>query len=137
MPEPIYFKSLDELDEFLANFRDFGNSQLTTGNYLLTEYFDGSGGSSSNYYKETRSIGLLTNMNISFNINNCQGSNLQSWISGFTLGVSYNHMSGSLTTINNKINYNVDGILNYNIFVEGVGTVFSENLSFSGSYQCN
>uniref|UniRef100_UPI0025BA806D hypothetical protein n=1 Tax=Empedobacter sp. UBA3239 TaxID=1946434 RepID=UPI0025BA806D len=76
-------------------------------------------------------------ISIGFNINNCTGSNLTSWISGNTIGISYNHQGSSVNTINNHIQYSAYGVLNYNIFVEGIGTIFSENISRSGVYTCN
>lgn len=137
--EPIYFNSIQEMDNFL-NAIDAIKGEQNSDMFIMTEDIeDYSGtGTGSTYYKETRYIGGFgVYMNIGFNVNNCQASNLNSWLSGFTLGISYNHLGGSLNKYPNKIYYNAHGILNYNIFVEGIGTVFSENVSYAGQYQCN
>lgn len=139
IPEPIYFDTLEEMENFLDAI-DAAAGNHSSGMYYLTDIVpdDGAGGNSNLYYKESRYIGGFgVFMNIGFNVKNCQGSNLNSWISGFVLGVSYNHIGGSINTSNKTISYGVNGVLNYNIFVEGLGTVFSENVSYSGQYQCN
>lgn len=66
-------------------------------------------------------------------------------MSGNQLGVSYNHLGGTAETleysfggvVTRKINYSVDGLLNYNIFVEDTGTYFSEYVEYSGTYRCD
>jgi len=135
--EPVYVESLDELDQFLDAVANDLSSGSSTTDLMYADEEGGGGGGNALYYHETRYIGGVVYMNIAFNINNCIGTNLNSWISGFTLGVSYNHMGGTLRNTSNRIDYDVRGVLNYNIFVEDVGTVFSENVRYTGNYMCN
>lgn len=134
LPEPIYFSSIEEMQSFLE---EINSSQGPP--HELTPYLEGGpGGLVEGYYRDSRYIGGFgVFMNIGFNVNGCSGSNLNSWISGLTLGVSYNHMGGTLNTVNNEsINYVVYGVINYNFIVEAIGTVFSQNVSYSGTYNC-
>ena len=136
----INFETFEEFDMFLNEISSKG---LTDFKKDLCEDQNGesnencTGGDKDNYYRVQTMIGVFTYFNIGFNINNCTGSNLTSWISGNTIGISYNHQGSSVNTINNHIQYSAYGVLNYNIFVEGIGTIFSENISRSGVYTCN
>ena len=144
LPEPIYFNSLEEMDEFLDQINSVSGISPNTPNVIMQYYEDpessptgGGGAGTNNYYVDSRYIGGLgVFINIGLNIKNCQGSNLSSWLTGFTLGVSYNHNGGFINNTQNKVSYNASGVLNYNIFVEGIGTIFSENKSYSGTYNC-
>lgn len=99
----------------------------------------GGGALGDNYFRRSFYIvGFLpVYMNIAFNYINCKGTNLKSWISGAHIGVSYEHMGESLKTVDNNIKYYVNGALHYNIFVEGIGTIFTENVTYSGFKQCD
>lgn len=144
IPEPIYFDSLEEAKKFLNSVEKFKNNVASMeGPDFTHDYGDSGGGmgGGDDYYRLTflMSGGFATYMNIGYNVTDCKGSNLNSWISGFTLGVSYDHMGGTMKTNqqNNRIDLYVDGILHYNIFVEGIGTVFSESLTYNKKHYCN
>ncbi|WP_108809213.1 hypothetical protein [Aquimarina spinulae] len=65
---------------------------------------------------------------------NVTANNVNSNISGFTFGVSYRHIASSSTVSGNTITVTTRGVLNYNVFVEGVGTVFTQNVQLKGTY---
>lgn len=139
IPEPIHFETLEQMDLFLDQMNSVSGSS-TNNQHVLMHWYDNSNdaGGSNSYYIDKRYIGGFgVFINIGLNINYCQGSNLSSWISGFTLGVSYTHNGGTINNNQNSVNYNANGILNYNIIIEGIGTIFSENVSYSGTYRCN
>lgn len=128
------------MDEFLDAINSVSGPSPNTPNVIM-QYYEpiegGGGGSGNNYYIDSRYIGGLgVFLNIGLNIQNCQGTNLSSWLSGFLLGVSYIHSGGAINNLQNKVNYSASGVLNYNIIVEGIGTIFSQNLTYSGSYYC-
>lgn len=58
---------------------------------------------------------------------------------GITIGTSYEHISSSHSiNTTGEINFSIRGGLSYNIFVEGVGTVYVENITLIGSLNpCN
>lgn len=60
--------------------------------------------------------------------------NFSSSLVGFTLGVSWTHQNGSATYKGDVITYSINGIQNYNIIVEGIGTLFSQHVNISGTY---
>ncbi len=63
-------------------------------------------------------------------------SDFSSNLVGFTLGVSWTPGSSSYTSSpdSSTIYFSVTGYQNYNIFVEGLGTVFSQPVTIAGSY---
>lgn len=149
-PKPIYFETLEELDSFLnsmenlkKNLRD-KPSVSKMNNYLTYNPGSGgpSGGSNGGYKVDSFYLGWEygVDMNVGFYVDRwCNGSNVNSWISGVTLGVSYDHIYGTIDNASwnpNLLQYQVDGIFHYNIFFEGIGTIFSENIDFAGSYTC-
>ncbi|VXC11035.1 conserved hypothetical protein [Flavobacterium sp. 9AF] len=143
IPEPIYFNSIEEMDNYL-NEIDAVTGESTVGPNVFMQESEGGGGNSSSgasgngdYYIDSRYLTLGGVINIGLNIKNCQGSNLTSWLSGFVLGMSYTHNSGNIINSNQKVKYTVNGVAHYNLFVEGIGTLFSQNKTFSGTYNCN
>ncbi|CAL2103673.1 conserved protein of unknown function [Tenacibaculum sp. 190130A14a] len=142
--EALHFKSLEELDAFLDTFDKRKKAMLTNAKHDFVHVGpeDGSGTNEdySGYYRTSFYIGgfIPVYMNINFNTKNCEGSNLNSYISGGTMGVTYMHSGGNLYS-NKKlgyISYYVEGVLNYNIFIEGIGTIYSENVSYGGKASC-
>ena len=139
LPEPIYFDNIEEMDDFLNKTESLINE--TAGLTLLTYKSDDdpNGGDNEGYFTKSAYIGGFgVYMNVGFNFSGCSGSNLNSWISGFTLGVTWHHTGGNLSTSaqNDRINFTVSGYMNYNIFVEGIGTVFTQNSTFSDHKPC-
>lgn len=64
-----------------------------------------------------------------------EDSKLSSYLSGLTLGISYNHKYGNIFYDNyytSQIRFKGEGIINYNLFIEGVGTIYSSLVQFSG-----
>ena len=136
IPEPKYFNSIQELDAFL-NRINAADGDFNSGMYQMASYDEDATGGGAGYYHDIRQISAFVYMNIGFNVSNCNGSNLNSWMTGFTLGISYNHTGGNLWKSGNQIYYTARGIMNYNIVFEGIGTIFSENKTYSGYYTCN
>ncbi|CAA0146624.1 hypothetical protein [Tenacibaculum maritimum] len=100
---------------------------------------NGDGGcGNGNIMLSTGNMSFNLQLNVGFNYNsNSSGtsaSNLNSHMSGFTLGLSYDHISSSHNVSGNTINFTVNGVINYNIFVEGIGTVYKQNVRLQGSY---
>lgn len=137
-PTPIYLNSVEELDAFLSEMAVMRNELESEDLNHLTYYYSEGGGEESEYYiKKQFSMSPHISMNVGFNVNNCKATNLNSWISGITIGFSYHHMGGTKSTANNTIYFRADGVFNYNIVFEGIGTIFSENISHSGTHSCN
>ncbi|MBU3011219.1 hypothetical protein KO506_07375 [Polaribacter vadi] len=140
-PEPIYFDNIEEMDIFLNEIEKVKNEAYSKP--IVTDDapdYSGDGGDKDGYFtRQTYIGGFGVYMNVGFNFAGCSGNNLNSWISGFTLGVSWHHLGGALSTDNQntRINFTVSGVMNYNLFVEGIGTVFSQNSTFSGYKTCD
>lgn len=85
---------------------------------------------------ENMSFNLHLNVGFIYNSNNSgtSASNFNSHMSEFTLGLSYDHISSNHSVSGNTVNFTVDGVINYNIFVEGIGTIYRQNIRLEGSY---
>lgn len=137
-PEPIYFDNIEEMDNFLNKMETVTNQ--TYGRAYIMDALIFNGGAGEGYFtKEVYIGGFGVYMSVGFNFSGCSGSNLNSWISGFTAGVSWQHNGGSLSTDsqNKRINFTVSGVMHYYIFVQGIGTVFSQNSTFRDSKICD
>ena len=80
-------------------------------------------------------IKLLPWAGLLFNINQAKGltytvQNVTSGAYGLTLGYSWNQNDYSVSVSGNTTSVTVYGILEYTIFYEGVGTIYSEQLSY-------
>ena len=148
MPEAIYFDTFEEAEHFLNsvgevqkfNFKnDGGYPDPVDTEDDPDQADDTSSGGGPGTYHDSFHIGSGVWMNIVFNVSGCQGSSISSYITGFTLGMSYYHKRGYLRTSddNNGIDYSVRGVLHYNIYVDGIGTFITQNLSYGGSMSCN
>ena len=128
----LVFKTKEELDAFLEGIKTYTiestelrlpDETSKTGWVVESNYICGS---------------ICTYVNVGFNISqSCQGTGLTSWMSGFTLGVSYDHVGGMLYNRSNSVCYKSAGVINYNIFFEGIGTIFSQYIEFEGCISCN
>lgn len=139
-PEPIYFDNIEEMDSFLNKMETVTNEAYSKAYIMESPDYPGGGGDNEGYFtKQVYIGGFGVYMNVGFNFSGCSGNSLNSWISGFTLGVSWHHQGGALSTDNqnNRIYFTVSGVMNYNIFVEGIGTVFSQNSTFSDYKTCD
>lgn len=140
LPEPIYFDNIEEMDVFLNQMESITNGSSNSVDITHAPPNDAGGTDTEGYFKKSAYIGGFgVFMNVGFNFTGCSGSNINSWISGFTLGVTWHHTGGNLSTSaqNDRINFTVSGYMNYNIFVEGIGTVFTQNSTFSDHKPCN
>lgn len=55
-------------------------------------------------------------------------------ISGFALGVTFTQTGSAASYANNKISFEVTGGQNYNIIVEGIGTIWTQPIIMEGYY---
>jgi hypothetical protein len=83
-------------------------------------------------------LNSLWQYNFAFNYTNnngsLQASGLNSWISGFHPTNSWNQHYGNINVVGNTIHFTIHGTLNYNVFIEGIGTVYSQNVVIHGSH---
>lgn len=64
-----------------------------------------------------------------------QDSELSSYLSGLTIGLSYEHRYGNIFYDNyytHQIRFKGEGTINHNLFIEGIGTIFTSLVQFSG-----
>lgn len=61
-------------------------------------------------------------------------SQLSSSLIGLHLGVSWTHVNGSTTQSNGMIHFTINGLQHYNIIIEGIGTIFTQPVKISGSF---
>ncbi|MCD2260447.1 hypothetical protein [Psychroserpens luteolus] len=134
----LEFETLEEFSKFLDKKNEF---QQRSG-AVLTHHVDDGGGASSyenNFRKYTRDIDFGTYHQTTFYVDNCGGTQLNSYIDGFfTLGYSYQHMGGILQTFDDSlIWYEVNGTLTLSIFIQGVGDIMTETLRFTDMVPCH
>ena len=99
---------------------DYGNDNYTT---TITDW-TGWCGYQIGFTWERNSAGMPTNI-----------GGFSSGLVGFTLGVSWDQKTGSAWTGGTEtIHYSITGFQNYNIIVEGIGTIFSQSVTISGTY---
>lgn len=79
-------------------------------------------------------MSMFLNLNVTFNYNGTEISDINSNMSGFTLGLSYEHTSSNTSVSGNTVNFNVQGVMSYNLFVNGIGTVFQQNVNLTGNF---
>ena len=140
--EPIYFNSIEEAKEFLdITSNDFEDTEIKPSENKVKIMFrqgpcDKKKGSAK---LTTGNLSIYMYLNVTFNYDGKEVSDMDSNISGFTLGLSYDHVSSNYSvSSDNNINFTVQGTMNYNIVVEGIGTVFRQNVTLEGSYNpCN
>jgi len=81
-----------------------------------------------------KTVGLTTYL-ITFNVKDGTASSIKSELAGFTLGVSWTHLSSSSRTLgNNEISITANALQHYNLVVEGIGTVYSQEVTLKGTY---
>ena len=69
------------------------------------------------------------------NDGNVTASDFNSFTTGFTMGTTYNHISSNHSVSSNgTINFTITGTLDYNVFVDGVGTVWTDPVTMVGSF---
>ncbi|ARV15732.1 hypothetical protein [Polaribacter sp. SA4-12] len=139
--EPIHFNNLLELDNFINEIEE-SKSNAEEGKHLLTydndnELFNGgSGANIPGLFRIQRWRGFYYHNTTFFVDESCNGTQLKSFLSGFTLGVSYSENSSKLTKNYPHISYTVSGVIDYSIVVQGIGTYYSEYVNYSGTHDC-
>ena len=95
----------------------------------------GCGSGTANF--SVRQNGVL-NYNVALNYNSSSGKveadGVNSYISGFTPGNSWTQESTRTNVNGSRIDFEVQGTLNFNVIVEGIGTVFKRRTIIRGSY---
>lgn len=139
----LEFDSLEELDLFLEKLKDRKSQLSKTSIELTHDYGDGGSGVPEGSRLVTISTfisgSFYTNHVVTFlQTNDCSGSNITSSIEGFVLGLSYNHILGETSAIGSShTRYSGRGELNYDLFYEGIATIYTEPYNFSGYVNCN
>lgn len=143
--KPITFKSTSEAIAFFENFETpIGNINVNS------EQINNKSNYSKNYADCTKRItltnsyGLGTDFNVSYSAtigSNGEVSsvgNVNSSMTGNTLGISYDEEYSS-ATINNdgSVSTFTQGIINYNLFTEGIGTVWRSRVNIRTTYLPN
>lgn len=132
----IVFNTQEEYIEYVKKLNeDINNSELL-GNIELV-YNDGRGFAArggcadGNYYGSAMSSGFAT---LGFDVSVSGGciTGVSGSFSGMTLGISYSQ-GGSSIGCNSA---SVCGSVNYNFFVEGIGTVYSRRVCYNISLNC-
>lgn len=84
-----------------------------------------------------RQNGVL-NYNVTINYNSDTGevevSNINSYLSGVTIGVSWTETNTYTNVNNGSIEFEVNGTLNYNVFLEDIGTIYRQDTTIRGAY---
>lgn len=132
-------KSIGNLKKLKVNSSEL---QMTCPPLIFQEYIpcEGGGGGcgSGSIMLSTGNMSFNLYLNVGFNYtsndNGTSANNFNSHMSGFTLGLSYDHISSTYSVSDNTVNFTVDGVINYNIFVEGIGTIYRQNVRLQGSY---
>lgn len=137
----MYFNNLEELDDFINQIQEVdlqnkGEHQLTVKSEEDEYFGGGSGENVPGTYRIKRWRGFYYH-NITFSVDeNCNGTQIKSFLSGVTLGVSYSENRSQLTKNYPKISYKVRGVIDYSIVVQGIGTYYSEYVNYSGTHDC-
>ena len=119
--EALHFETAEEFEEYINTF-SFDS---------VIDVIDNQDGTHTTTFKVDYFTCAL-NINISQKLQNenidqdYEIVNLSTILSGFTLGASWNQSSYDYTVYNNVAYIDLYGYLNYDFFMEGVGTVYSK-----------
>ncbi len=132
--KPIYFANIDEAKTFLNHVQNDFQKIGKEFEYLKRPsiiYSPCNKRGSILVSSKNMSINLHLNVRFDYVANGekIDVRNIKSNLTGFTLGLSYEHESSSYSIENNKIRIKTFGIMNYNIFVEGIGTIYRQNVT--------
>lgn len=156
---PIYFNSIDEAKEFIKVSKNLFfsktenntqpiNKTIGPNNELTNKITQNPGDQFKSICEEGRGVvstgnlSIHTFINLRFNYSRPiiflphVASNFNSYMSGLTLGVSFEQINASQTAPHNytTISVRLEGVMNYNIFVEGIGTIWRDPVNFIGKY---
>ena len=88
-------------------------------------------------YTGSVNIGPITQINFTATFNHGTVTDFSTSMSGFTLGTSYTQDAFSMTNQNLEgTSMSTTGFINYNLFVEGVGTVYKQKTKWKVSSPC-
>ncbi|WP_237274886.1 hypothetical protein [Tenacibaculum ovolyticum] len=139
--KPIYFENIEDAKNFLnISLKGFEGSNKSLISNSGTKDTDRSFRNSNEpcgigfVNLQTSNMSMYLHLNVSFDYNKDKVSNIKSNLSGFTLGMGFTQLSAIHNVDGDRIDVIVSGTLNYNIVVEGIGTVFKENVILKGSY---
>lgn len=142
--EPIFINNYKELDSFLEKIKKNKKTEIILrgpgdDNGIHEPPPGQGGGSGSGIIEFNFLVSVGCYINVRFNISdNCTGSGLTSYMSGWQLGTSYTHIDGTLSSNDNiddcVISFSTRGLIHYNLIFEGIGTVFSEPIDLTGTY---
>ncbi|MGC6525479.1 MAG: hypothetical protein ACON30_04290 [Flavobacteriaceae bacterium] len=130
---PIYFDNIKDAKKFIEiTSENFVKSVIKgSKNYMYGIDPCNNQGSAT---LTTGNMSMFLNLNVTFNYNGTEISDINSNMSGFTLGLSYEHTSSNTSVSGNTVNFNVQGVMSYNLFVNGIGTVFQQNVTLTGNF---
>ena len=147
--EPISFNSNSDAIEFVKNsmiaissFNEKNILELNENSSVSSKTYASRGYSScTKRITLSNSYGLGTNFNVSYsasigNNGSVTGVNsINTTMTGNTLGISYDETYSS-STINagGCVSTFTQGVINYNLFTEGIGTVWRSNVNIRTSY---
>ena len=110
-----------ELENFLENESSEGtdftieqtdpNQKTASSKFWIAGFF---GGVKAN---------VKQNMTPSYSINEVNSNAF-----GLTAGFSWNQSSFDVSIVGNVVTVNIYGVINYNLFIDGIGTIFSSNI---------
>lgn len=144
----LVFNSIEEFEVFLKK-RNRENKKERVLNNAYYNYEPHNGIDEDSYDKnsvgESFSIsheyndGLYLIFNVSGNYeyekenNRVLKSNVVSYMTGFMLGLSYEHIFGNVDGSDGNFYFSGEGVIKCVLFVEDIGTVYSEKIGFSGN----
>jgi hypothetical protein len=128
----IIIKTEEEYREFILNVR----RQLLENDNLILEPVNENGnqtnGCADGVYGASANVSVFTTLRFDVAVSNGCISGINGYFTGFTFGVSYTQ-GGTSFGCNSGT---VCGSINYNLFFEGLGTVFSERVCYRISLNC-
>ncbi|CAI8303712.1 MAG: Uncharacterised protein [Polaribacter sp. SA4-10] len=135
--EPLYLNNLKELEEFLDKIDAMKSENYSRTSITHVPLENGGNGNNPGRYKITRSRGFWVYHNTIFYVDEpCVGSGINSYTSGYSLGLSYSHISGTITTNYSNISYTLTGMYSYSVFINGIGTYWNEEVYYTGTHDC-
>lgn len=133
----MVFNSLEEFKNFVESAKNTSKivsnrpvlSSYRSNRHIPTKFFScakeirGTLGllslSTSGYYKKISAMVI-------------EDAHLISSIVGVTLGLSYEHTRGNMFYSRNELRFEGAGLINYNLIISDIGTVYTESIEFSG-----
>ena len=119
--EALTFESVEEFEEYKNTFSfDSDIDIIDNQNGTHTTTFK------VNYYTCALNINVSQKLQDESTNQDYEVVNLSTILSGFTLGLSWNQSSYDYTIYNSIAYIDLYGYINYNLFIEGIGTIYTE-----------